>query len=129
VQSGDADVIDWGAGSMACSSGGVHLPLTMLLLLTVLFLLLIVLLLLGPFSSAFSFLVAGGGRRKDLGALGFAAAAGFYKSSARVWRARRGPNTEGSDGMRARRQGYTAASVGHGVGACARGGQKRGEAR
>ena len=44
-QSRDADVIDRGAGSTACSSGGVLLPLAVLLLL------LAVLLLLGPFSS------------------------------------------------------------------------------
>ena len=52
VQSGDADVVDRGASSMACSSGGVLLPFAvLLLLLVVLLLLLAVLLLLGPFSS------------------------------------------------------------------------------
>ena len=128
VQSGDADVVDRGAGSTACSSGGILLPLTvlLLLLLAVLFLLLVVLLLLGPFSSALSVLVAGDGGRNELGALRFAAAAGFCRSSARVWRARLGPDAEGSDGMRAQRQGHAAASVGHGAGACACGGQKRG---
>ena len=49
-QSRNADVVDQGAGSTACSSGGVLLPLAVLLvlLLVVLFFLLAVLLLLGP---------------------------------------------------------------------------------